>query len=184
LYVRKKAAKQENPAQIHKLLNQAHQQKQNLSQKEPVQEKVPLQVGDHIKYNNTKGVIKSIKKNEAMIESDGMRLRVPLRDLKRSGNPPKKIKKHVAKIHVEKPNSGSIQIDLHGLRADEAIDKLDKFLSDALIIGYEEVLIYHGIGTGKLAYAVKEFLKQHPRVPSFSDAPASMGGYGATLAKL
>ncbi len=44
--------------------------------------------------------------------------------------------------------------------------------------------IYHGIGTGKLAYAVREFLKTHPSVESFKDAPPNQGGFGATLVKL
>ncbi len=64
-------------------------------------------------------------------------------------------------VKVEKPQNGDIKLDLHGLRADEAIENLDKFLSDALLAGFEEVLVYHGIGTGKLAFAVKEFLKKH-----------------------
>jgi DNA mismatch repair protein MutS2 len=41
-----------------------------------------------------------------------------------------------------------------------------------------------GIGTGKLAYAVKEFLKGHPSVKSFSDAPAHMGVFGAKVVRL
>ena len=70
------------------------------------------------------------------------------------------------------------------MRSDEAIEKLDQFLSNALIVGYDEVLIYHGIGSGKLAFAVKEFLKLHPKIVSFTDAPPNMGGFGATLVKL
>jgi DNA mismatch repair protein MutS2 len=61
---------------------------------------------------------------------------------------------------------------------------MDKFLSDALLQGFDEVLIYHGIGTGKLSYAVKEFLKEHPSVKSFADAPAHMGGFGAKVVRL
>ena len=111
-----------------------------------------------------------------------MRLKVPLKDLKRSGNPPKL--KQKIKIDVQKPASASVQLDLHGLRADEAIEKLDSYISDVLITGYDEVLVYHGVGSGKLAFAVKEFLKRHPKVKSFSDAPPNMGGMGATLVKL
>jgi DNA mismatch repair protein MutS2 len=179
----KKAAKETNPAQIHKLLNKAHQKKQQLQPKEQNRQYEKLKVGDFIKYNNAKGVIKSIKKTEALIECNGMKLRVPLKNLKRSGNQPPQKKIHT-KIHIQKPTFSSIKLDLHGLRAEEAIEKLDKFLSDALITGYDEVLVYHGIGSGKLAYAVKEFLKSYPRVEKFSDAPANMGGFGATVIKL
>jgi len=53
-----------------------------------------------------------------------------------------------------------------------------------LLTGYDEVLVYHGVDSGKLAYAVKEFLKTHPSVRGHCDAPANMGGMGATVIKL
>jgi DNA mismatch repair protein MutS2 len=87
-------------------------------------------------------------------------------------------------IKTERPQKASVKLDLHGLRAEEAIERLDKFLSDALLSGFDEVLIYHGIGTGKLAYAVRQFLKTHPSVQSFGDAPQHMGGFGATVVSL
>ncbi len=179
----KKAAKSQDSANIHRLLNKAHQKQKHAEQKEIAHEKIPLKVGDYVKYRNTKGKIVSIKKEEAMIESEGMRLRVPLKHLKRSGNPVSKKPKAKTNVTIQRPASSSVQLDLHGLRAEEAIEKLDKYLSDALITGYDEVLIYHGVGTGKLAYAVKEFLKRHPKVKLFNDAPANMGGMGATVVR-
>ncbi len=115
-----------------------------------------------------------------------MRLQVAMNQLKRSGNVPvvKQKQKVVKKVKLDVDNKGMVNLDLHGLRAEEAIAKLDKFLSDALITGYDEVLVYHGIGTGKLSYAVKEFLKQHPKVVSFDDAHPSQGGFGAKVIKL
>ncbi len=180
----KKAAKTEDRAQIHRHLNRAHRKQQQAHVEIAVEEREPLKAGDYVKYRNTRGKILSIKKDEAMIESDGMRLRVPLTALRRSGNPPRKKPKPKAKIAVERPSHASVRLDLHGMRSEEAIEKLDAYLSDALVTGYDEVLVYHGIGTGKLAYAVKTFLKQHPKVKSFSDAPANMGGMGATLVRL
>ncbi|GKT24698.1 endonuclease MutS2, partial [Aduncisulcus paluster] len=79
-----------------------------------------------------------------------MKLQLPLSSLQRSGNIPKAKPKSI-QIKVQKPESGYIKLDLHGQRADEAIENLDKFLSDSLIAGFDEVLVYHGIGTGKLA---------------------------------
>ena len=70
------------------------------------------------------------------------------------------------------------------VKAEEALENLDKFLSDALLAGFEEVLVYHGIGTGKLAFAVKEYLKKHPKVRGFEDAHPSSGGFGAKVIKL
>jgi len=58
----------------------------------------------------------------------------------------------------EKPKKASIKLDLHGMRGEEAIEKLDKFISDALLSGFDEIIVYHGIGLGILSKLVKEFL--------------------------
>ena len=179
----KKAIKLSNTKEQHKILNKAHQIKKQI-QIEKNKEPVNLKVGDRVKYNNTKGLLISIKGKKATVETnDGMKLQLPLSSLNPSGNMPK-IKPKSVNIKIEKPNSGSVKLDLHGQRADEAIENLDKFLSDCLIAGFDEVLVYHGIGTGKLSRAVKEFLETHPSVISFHDATAKEGGYGAKVIKL
>ena len=115
----------------------------------------------------------------------GMKVQVKLNDLQKSGNPPKLKKKPIkATVTVQKPSGGHVKLDLHGQRSDEAIANLDKFLSDALIAGFDEVLVYHGIGTGKLSFAVKQFLDSHPRVEGYTDAHPSQGGFGAKVIKL
>ena len=178
----KKAAKEKDSRVLHRSLNKIHKIKKEIKPKE-IKEKEKFQIGDSVKYGSQKGTIKSIKKDEAFVECDGLTLRVPLIKLKKTTII--KNKKNIQpNIYVQKPARSSIKIDLHGLRAEEAIQRLDKFISDALITGYDEILITHGIGSGKLAYAVKEFLKIHPKIKSFEDAPISLGGYGATLVKL
>lgn len=141
-----------------------------------------LRVDDFVKYEKIKGKILNISKNDATIESDGIKLRVPLKLLRKSTPTPKKVAK--TSISIARPTGLSVSLDLHGLRSDEAILRLDKFISDALIAGFDEVLIYHGIGTGKLAFAVREFLKTHKSVKSFNDAPINQGGFGAKVVKL
>ena len=180
----KKAIKAKVYKESHQHLNTAHTKMKEIKVKK-VEEVISFKVGDRVKYNDSKGEIESIKGKKAFIETDaGMRLQVNLTDLRRSGNKPKvQIKKRVS-VTVQKPRSGHIKLDLHGQRSDEAIDNLDKFLSDSLIAGFDEVLVYHGIGTGKLAYAVKQFLDTHPCVKGYSDAPAASGGFGAKIIKL
>ena len=119
-----------------------------------------------------------------MIESTGINLRVPLELLRKNGNEVTPPKKSSVSLNVDKPKTASLSLDLHGMRADEAIAKLDKFISDSLVMGFDEVSVFHGIGTGKLAFAVKNFLKEHPSVKEFHDAPANQGGYGAKIVKL
>ena len=178
----KKAIKSSDTKESHRLLNKANQLHQESKRAVPEHAPEAFVVGDKIKYGSSKGVIKSLKKEEAMIECDGIMLRVPLSKLKHSGNQPHKHKSNVT-IFKETPN-GSMILDLHGLRSDDAVERLDKFLSDALINGFDEVLVYHGIGTGKLAYAVRTFLSTYPAIASYGDAPQNMGGFGATLIKL
>jgi DNA mismatch repair protein MutS2 len=181
----KKAIKAKLVSESHQHLNIAHKKAIEIKT-EKVQEPVELKVGDRVKYRSTKGVIVSIKGTKAFIENDmGMKVQVVLADLSRSGNPPPpKIPVKKATVTIQRPETASIKLDLHGQRAEEALENLDKFLSDALLSGFEEVLVYHGIGTGKLAFAVKEYLKQHPKVRGFSDAHPSSGGFGAKVIKL
>lgn len=178
----KKAIKTNDTKESHRLLNKANQLHQESKKAIPTQAPEALEIGDKVKYGASKGVIKNIKKDEATIECDGILLRVPLAKLRRSGNQPNVKKSGV--VITKETTSGSMILDLHGLRGDEAIERLDKFLSDALINGFDEVLVYHGIGSGKLAYAVRTFLSTYPKVVSYGDAPMNLGGFGATLIKL
>ncbi|WP_456451120.1 endonuclease MutS2 [Hydrogenimonas sp.] len=178
------ALKQKDERAIHRQLNRAHKTVQKAKVEAP-RRLESFKVGDTVKYRKNRGTIVALKTKEATIEIDGMKLRVPLSELKRSGNPPKAPKKRKVEVKLQRESAtASVKLDLHGLRAEEAVERLDKFLSDALLAGFDEVLVYHGIGTGKLAYAVRQFLKEHPSVKSFSDAPQHMGGFGATLVTL
>lgn len=90
----------------------------------------------------------------------------------------------MAHITYPKVKNAHVSLDLHGLRAEEALERLDKFLSDCLMAGFDEVLICHGIGTGRLSKVVSDFLKSHPKVIHFDDAPINMGGMGAKIVRL
>ncbi len=68
-----------------------------------------------------------------------------------------------------------------GYRADEAIEEVQNFISNALLHGFSEVEIIHGTGGGVLAKVVSELLRDHPRVKSFERAK---GNFGATIVKL
>lgn len=180
----RQAVKAKISKEAHQLLNQAHHKVKEIKT-EKVQEEIAFKVGDRVKYKSSKGEILSIKGKKAFIENDmGMKLQVNISDLKRSGNAPKVKAKPKATVTVQKPAGGHIKLDLHGQRADEAVENLDKFISDSLIAGFDEVLVYHGIGTGKLAYAVRVFLDSHPKVKGYKDAHPSSGGFGAKLIRL
>ncbi len=176
----KAAIKAKEKKEAHRLLNKAHQKAKEAKVKEKKISK-EIKVGDSVKYRKNRGVVVGLKGKEAFVDFEGIKMRVALNELKKV-EPIKR--KEPLKIKVSKPKKVSLKLDLHGLRVDEALERCDKFISDALMTGFDEVLIYHGIGSGKLAAAVREFLKNHPKVKSFSDAPANMGGFGATVVKL
>jgi DNA mismatch repair protein MutS2 len=180
----KKAIKAKMYQDSHRHLNKAHKKVTKVETKKAI-ETIEFKQGDRVKYNNTKGEILSIKGKKAHIETDeGVKLQVPLSSLRPSGNPIKIKQKQKINVKVEKPKSGHVKLDLHGQRSDEAVENLDKFISDCLLSGFDEVLVYHGIGTGKLSYAVKKFLDSHPKVISYNDAPHNQGGFGAKVIKL
>ncbi len=177
----KKAIKFDDIKDKQRTINRANEIKKAIQKpKSEIYEE--LKVGDSVKYGNVKGVVQSINKDEATILSDGIKLRLPLTHLRKNGQPIAPPKTAV-KLSVQKPQTASVTLDLHGLRADEAIDRLDKFISDSLVLGFDEVIVYHGIGTGKLAFAVKNFLKEHPSVKEFFDAPPNQGGFGAKIVR-
>ena len=180
----KKAIKTRLTEDSHRHLNISHKIVKDIEIEKVEDTILDFKVNDRVKYRNTKGHIISIKGQKAFIENDdGIKMQVLLSDLRRSGNPLPKPKKKVS-LNVSKPQSADIKLDLHGQRVEDAMENLDKFLSDSLLAGYEEVLVYHGIGAGKLASATKEFLKKHPKVKAFEDAHPSSGGFGAKVIKL
>jgi len=177
----KEAVKKAEPKEIHRLLNSAHSKYKMTKIEEKPAQAEQFVVGDSVKYRGKNGEILRLSKNRATIEVEGLKLSVSTNELKKSG-----VKKKESGVYFKilKPENADITIDLHGLRSDEAIERLDIFLSNALLAGFEEVVVYHGIGTGKLAYAIREFLEAHPKVVSFEDAPLKLGGYGAKLVRL
>lgn len=76
------------------------------------------------------------------------------------------------------------EINLLGLRVDEALQEVEKYLDDAALAEHESVRIVHGKGTGALREAVRRFLKEHRAVRQFHDAPLNEGGDGVTIAAL
>ncbi|MDR2081056.1 MAG: endonuclease MutS2 [Campylobacteraceae bacterium] len=178
----KSAARQNESKEVHKLLNRADKVKKSIMPPKFFKDE-ELKVGDRVKYGMLKGIITALKKDEASVDIDGVTMRLPRNSLKKSSiAAPKKTPK--TSIFLLRPQTAGVTLDLHGLRADEAVEKSDKFLSDALLAGFNEVRIYHGVGTGKLAFAVRNFLKTHPGVKEFFDAPVNQGGAGAVIVKL
>lgn len=175
------ALKTKESSDGRRLLNEAHKYKEK-AKKEPEAAPSTLQVGDRVKYRSHRGELLSIKAKEATIMVGGLKMRVPLAALKKSTEtmPKKKPKLPQVATVVEK-SGASLSIKLLGMFGDEAIVKVDKFLSDALVNGLNEVEIIHGTGSGILAKLVTEYLREHPKIQKFYRVP---GNLGATIVEL
>lgn len=72
-------------------------------------------------------------------------------------------------------------IDVRGMRAAEALDAVQSFVDDALMVGVGSVTILHGKGTGALKEEIRRYLKTLPDVESAVDEHADRGGAGITI---
>ena len=75
-------------------------------------------------------------------------------------------------------------IDVRGMRAAEALDEVQQFIDDALMVGVGSVTILHGKGTGALKEEIRRYLRTVPEVESAVDEHADRGGAGITIVTL
>ncbi len=75
-------------------------------------------------------------------------------------------------------------IDVRGMRADEAINAVMYFIDDAILVSMSRVRILHGTGTGALRQAIRQYLATVPNVSSFRDEHVQFGGAGITVVEL
>jgi len=173
----REALKAKESTEGRRLLNVAHQRKEFQQKEIKLAKEEALKAGDKVKYRSHKGELLSLRGKDATIIVDGLKMRVPLSQLKRRGDTPQvkvKPKPKEVKVHIEK-SGASISVKLLGMYADEAIDTVDKFLSDALVNGLNEVQIIHGTGGGVLSKLVAEYLKSHPKIEKFYRMPGNLG---------
>lgn len=76
------------------------------------------------------------------------------------------------------------QLDLRGMRYEEAELELDNYIDQALLANLIQITIVHGIGTGVIREMVQKRLQNHRHIKSYEYAPINAGGSGATIAIL
>lgn len=74
-------------------------------------------------------------------------------------------------------------IDVRGMRAAEALERVEDFIDDALMVGVAEVSILHGKGTGALKEEIRRYLRSVSEVASATDDHADRGGAGITVVR-
>ena len=76
------------------------------------------------------------------------------------------------------------EIDVRGLRGDEALMEVQRFVDDAIIIGVNQVRILHGKGNGILRSLIRDYLNALPNVIGCRDEHVQLGGAGITVVDL
>ncbi len=90
------------------------------------------------------------------------------------------------RVQISVPERQAVPQSLHllGMRADEALSVLERYLNQALLAGLKEVRIVHGLGTGRLLQAVRDYLREHEMVEAIRSGAPFEGGEGVTVVTL
>jgi len=127
-------------------------------------------------------------KGMSQIRAGIARVKVPISDIRLlSGSANSRAKKNTISapnVYSPKKSGIVISLDLRGYRAEEALDKTDKYLDDAALAGLQSVSIVHGKGTGALRKVIADLLDDHPHVTSFRLGEENEGGLGVTFVEL
>jgi len=75
-------------------------------------------------------------------------------------------------------------LDVRGMRGDEAINAVTYFIDDAILVGMPRVRILHGTGTGILRQLIRQYLSTVPNVSHYRDEHVQFGGAGITVVDL
>ena len=165
--------------------------------------KSPLKVGDtvRIKGLTSVGTIESLDGKMATVIFGGMRTKMRAERLERAEAP------KADKTKAEERNANIVgsyasistgtrsvidsrkenfhhDIDIRGMRADDAINAVTYFIDDAILVGMSRVRILHGTGTGILRQLIRQYLATVPNVSHFRDEHVQFGGAGITVVDL
>lgn len=173
-------------------LNAKSQQKSGA----PAQQKQekPISVGDtvKIKTSGAKGKVLEIKGNSVDVALGNIRTTVKLKDLQLTQEATQKTQKfsfnivssNNSDIVHERSKNFKLQIDVRGMRADEALQAVSYYIEDAIMLDAGTVRILHGTGTGVLRQVIREYLKTVPQVKTFRDEHVDFGGAGITVVEV
>lgn len=194
----REAAKESETRQLERKTRQAIEDRnrklrQGLSQTAPKPDEpvapASVELGDTVWVASVrdKGTVTRISENRGKVTVDvkGLPFTVDMSDLGRS-EPEENAPAPRVKVSTPRPQGQvSTEVNLIGLRVEEALDALDHFLNRAVLGNLAEVRVIHGFGTGRLRQAIHDWLRQHHLVKEFRQGgPKDPGGGGATYVKL
>lgn len=153
----------------------------------------PLSPGDtvRIKGLTTVGKVESVDGKMATVIFGDMRTKMRAERLERAEKPKQEEPK--AYVNVSRETREAIDsrklnfkqdLDVRGMRGDEAITAVTYFIDDAILVGMSRVRILHGTGSGILRQLIRQYLATVPNVTSFRDEHVQFGGAGITVVDL
>lgn len=187
--IRESEAKAEVVKQAHETVDKLKAAMKPSEAKHDNKKPEMLTVGDmvRVKGNDVVGEVLAISEREAQVAFGGIKSNIALKRLER-------VSHHVAKKQEKQHSDGNSsdrlrehqlrfkqEIDLRGMRVDEALQAVSYYIDDAAMIGVSQVRILHGTGTGALRQAIREYLQHVQSVKRFHDEHVQLGGAGITV---
>lgn len=188
-----KRALASTPAE-HPLIAGIKPRRNKAKDKQPAEQparKKALAVGDNVLLDNagTPGTVEEIRGKEAVVVFGQMRTVVKLSrltpTLRRPASGAAKASSFVSTSTADESRERQLRfkpdIDVRGMRVDEALQAVTYFIDDAIQFNSSRVRILHGTGTGALRQSIRDYLATIPAVRRFADEDVRLGGAGITV---
>ena len=152
---------------------------------------VPIAVGENVKIKGqtSVGQVMEISGKNATVAFGSIKTTVKIDRLERANHTPKTegiakstfVSSQTHDQMYEKKLSFKQDIDVRGMRGDEALQAVTYFIDDAILVGMDRVRILHGTGTGILRTLIRQYLATVPGVSHYADEHVQFGGAGITV---
>ena len=181
-HIRAKAERGEHEAARADLCAFQEQIERHLPQ-EHSQQTEQLAVGDYVELRATgqRGKVIEVTPHHVVLEIGAVRLNISPDKVRRvEGAPLNQPSRHSRPIKLDAPT----ELDLRGLRVQEALSRLERALNDAVLGGVGRLKVLHGTGSGRLRQAIHEYLNAHPLVAAYRAGSAGQTDWGTTYVEL
>ncbi|WP_416827659.1 endonuclease MutS2 [Ectobacillus polymachus] len=145
-----------------------------------------LRAGDEVKvltFGQKGQLLEKISDHEWHVQIGILKMKVKEADIEYLSTP-KQVEKRPLATVKGKDYHVKLELDLRGERYEDAMERVEKYLDDAMLAGYPRVSIIHGKGTGALRQGVQEKLKKHRGVKTYRFGEMGEGGLGVTVVEL
>lgn len=169
-------------------------QQQKASEPQPVPKVRPIEAGDYvrIKGQTSVGQVMDVNGKNAVVMFGLMKTNVKTERLERTDAPKVAplsnkttfVSSETQDRMYEKKLNFKQDLDVRGMRGDEAIQAVTYFIDDAILVGVSRVRILHGTGSGILRTLIRQYLATVPGVAHFQDEHVQFGGAGITVVDL